>query len=300
LRGNGGGSLYDVIQMAGLFISTGPICQVKGKYDKPTILPDKDSKIQYDGPLIVMVDGTSASASEIFSAAIQDYKRGVIIGASSTYGKGTVQKNIPLGQGLNIFSNDDPEMGVVKLTLQKFYRINGGATQLRGVTPDIVLPDRFDYLKFREKDNPAALQWDEIPRATYEPVRTDNYFDKVIANTNSEVKESAIFSSIKSSVNWLDQYNDREYSLNINKYKSEQKQLKETFNLLDSLVKLKAPLTLMNLNADTAKVNSTEDKREKNKQWLKARSNDVYIDESIKVMDRLILQNNTSSAKAKL
>lgn len=302
LRGNGGGSLYDVVQMAGLFISSGPICQVKGKGDIPNILPDKDAKIQYNGPLVVMVDGTSASASEIFAAAIQDYKRGVIVGAASTYGKGTVQRNIPLNgpDGLNIFGNEDFEMGTVKLTLQKFYRINGGATQLRGVTPDVIMPDRFDYLKFREKDNPASLKWDEIPHAEYDLVYPKNYFDNIVANTNEEVKQSTVFNAIKSSVNWLDKYNNKDYALNISKYKAEQKQLKETFKSLDTLVKLKNPITIVNLNLDTAKINSTEDKIEKNKQWIKVRSSDVYIDESIKVLDRMILKNGLTSAEAKL
>lgn len=172
LRGNGGGSLSEVVKMAGLFIEEGPIVQVKGREEKASVLRDKDRNVLYTGPLTVMVDEMSASASEIFAAAIQDYKRGIIIGSTSTYGKGTVQRNIPLSPESDnpLFANKNTEdLGALKLTLQKFYRINGGATQLKGVVPDIVLPDRYEYLKFREKDNTAALPWDTIPRAEYRP-----------------------------------------------------------------------------------------------------------------------------------
>ena len=164
LRNNGGGSLYDVVQMAGLFIDEGPIVQVKDRDNKPSVLKDKDKNVLYTGPLAVMVNEFSASASEIFAAAIQDYNRGVIIGSTSTYGKGTVQRNIGLDE--NGFSvNQVQNLGTVKLTLQKFYRINGGSTQLKGVYSDIVLPDNLENLKVREKDDPDALPWDEINKA---------------------------------------------------------------------------------------------------------------------------------------
>ena len=171
LRGNGGGSLPEVVKMVGLFIEDGPVCVVEGRgEDKPYQWKDKDKSVLYTGPLTVMVDEFSASASEIFAAAIQDYKRGIVIGSTSTFGKGTVQRQIPLNPESEnaMFGNKEVEdLGSVKLTLQKFYRVNGGATQLKGVTPDIIIPDRFEYLKFREKDNTTALPWDEIARAEY-------------------------------------------------------------------------------------------------------------------------------------
>src|SRR6185312_10913031 len=148
LRNNGGGSLYDVVQMAGLFIEEGPIVQVKDREGKAQILRDKDKSVLYDGPLAVMVNELSASASEIFAAAIQDYKRGVIIGSTSTYGKGTVQRNIGLDFASNLLGSNS-DLGTVKLTLQKFYRINGGSTQLKGVASDIVLSDKYEQLKLR-------------------------------------------------------------------------------------------------------------------------------------------------------
>jgi carboxyl-terminal processing protease len=296
LRGNGGGSLFDVVQMAGLFIEDGPICQVKGRDEKANILRDRDKTVLYDGPLAVMVDGTSASASEIFAAAIQDYKRGVIIGSTSTYGKGTVQRNIPLNPDneSNILGNSkkSEDLGTVKLTLQKFYRINGGATQLKGVTPDIVLPDRYDYLKFREKDNPDALNWDEIKQAEYKTWTTTTSSDILVSTANDEVNKNNTFGKIKENVQWLGKYNDKEYSLNIAKYKEEQKQLKSVYKQIEELYKLPKPLDIQNLVSDTATINSAAEKIDKNKQWIKFRSTDIYIDESVRVLNKMISQNN--------
>ncbi len=296
LRGNGGGSLYDVVQMAGLFIEDGPICQVKGRDEKANILRDRDKNVLYDGPLAVMVDGTSASASEIFAAAIQDYKRGVIIGSTSTYGKGTVQRNIPLNPEPENNAMGQPkkseDLGTVKLTLQKFYRINGGATQLKGVTPDIVLPDRFDYIKFREKDNPDALSWDEINQADYKTWTSTPSAGMLVSTANDEVNKSATFGKIKSNVQWLEKYNSKEFSLNIAKYKEEQKQLKAVYKQIDELYKLPVPLNIQNLSEDTMAINAAAEKVDKNKQWLKFRSTDIYIDESVKVINRMISQNN--------
>ena len=156
LRNNGGGSLYDVVQMVGLFIEGGPIVQVKDREGKPQVYFDRDKSVFYDGPLAVMVNEFSASASEIFAAAIQDYNRGVIIGSTTTYGKGTVQRNIGLDKIIGMLEPNS-DLGTIKLTLQKFYRINGGSTQKKGVASDITLPDMFEYSKLREKDNPDAL-----------------------------------------------------------------------------------------------------------------------------------------------
>ncbi len=295
LRGNGGGSLYDVVQMAGLFIEEGPICMVKGRDEKATVLPDRDKTVQYDGPLAVMVDETSASASEIFAAAMQDYKRGIVIGSTSTYGKGTVQRNISLiPESENpLFSESKPEeLGSVKLTLQKFYRINGGATQLKGVTPDIVLPDRMEYLKFREKDNPNSLSWDKIPTAEYKTWISNYSISTLLTNTINEVNQNTTFSKLKTNVVLLEKYIERDYSLNITKYKDEQKELKDLVKQIETLYKLPNPMTMKNLSSDTLAINADKDKIDKNKQWLKVRSDDIYIDQSVKVLNKIITQNN--------
>jgi carboxyl-terminal processing protease len=297
LRSNGGGSLSEVVKMAGLFIEEGPICQVKGRDEKATILRDKDKNILYSGPLTVMVDEFSASASEIFAAAIQDYNRGIIIGSTSTYGKGTVQRNIPLtpeNENPLLANKNAEDLGALKLTLQKFYRINGGATQLKGVTPDVVLPDRMEYLKFREKDNTSALPWDEIAKADYLPWTSTVSNETVVNITYDQINKNSVFSKIKSNIDWLGTNSEKEASLNIIKYKEEQKQLKDTYKQLEELNKLAKELNVKNLAADTVSINSAKERVEKNKQWLKRLSGDIYIDESLKVINNMIMQKATA------
>jgi carboxyl-terminal processing protease len=295
LRGNGGGSLYDVVQMAGLFIEDGPICQVKGRGDKAKVLDDRDKSVKYSGPLAVLVDETSASASEIFAAAIQDYKRGIIIGSTSTYGKGTVQRNIPLNpQSENSLfgSAKADDLGTVKLTLQKFYRINGGATQLEGVVPDVILPDRLEYLKFREKDNPNALKWDKINQAPYKTWTSTYSRDVIVKTANDDLNKSMAFSKIKTNVEWLENNFDRKYSLNIQKFKEDQKQLKSVNKQMEEAYKLSNPMNIKYIPADMDTTADSKEKTDRNKQWLKVRSEDIFIDKSVQVINSMIVQSN--------
>ena len=298
LRGNGGGSLPEVVKMVGLFIEDGPVCVVKGRgEDKPYQWKDRDRSVLYSGPLTVMVDEFSASASEIFAAAIQDYKRGIVIGSTSTFGKGTVQRNIPLNPESEnaMFSNKEVEdLGSVKLTLQKFYRVNGGATQLKGVTPDIVIPDRFEYLKFREKDNTTALPWDEIARSEYKPWTSTISNDVVVKYSDAEIAKNATFNKIKESITWLEKYSDKAYPLQLAKYRQEQKELKVKQKELEDLFKLNKEMNVKNIQADMAAINAAKEKIDKNTAWLKRVSGDIYIDETVKVMNSMILQSATA------
>lgn len=296
LRNNGGGSLYDVVQIAGLFIEQGPIVQVKDREGRPTVMRDKDGSVLYDGPLAVMVNEFSASASEIFAAAIQDYGRGVIIGSSSTYGKGTVQRSIGLDPE-NFLSNNS-DLGSLKLTLQKFYRINGGSTQLKGVVPDIVIPDKYEYLKFREKDNTNALPWDEISQAQYK--KWDGGYDlQTIKNlSNARVASNPIFQTIKKNSQWLSAQNDQEYSLQIDKFKKEQQVIRSSARQIDSLEKLIQPLNISFLPKDAERINGDKDKAERYNQWLKNLKSDIYLDQAIKVVSDI--QNQQNLAKGAL
>jgi C-terminal peptidase (prc) len=299
LRGNGGGSLYDVVDMAGLFIEDGPICQVKGRDENSTVLKDRDKSVLYSGPLAVMVDELSASASEIFAAAIQDYKRGIIIGSSSTYGKGTVQRSISLDPEAEnaLFKKNTEGLGDIKLTFRKFYRINGGATQLRGVVPDVVIPDRLEYVKFREKDNPDALSWDEISKASYTPWNSGYSLNDVVNNANNVLKNDPTFKLIREDVQWLENNLDKEYSLNLQKFRAEQKQIRSTSKQLDNLTKLPVDLSVSNPPSDEALLNIDKDKKEKNKVWLKKVSDDIYIDETVKVVDKMIGEGALAKVK---
>src|SRR5687767_8668570 len=296
LRNNGGGSLYDVVQMAGLFIEEGPIVQVKDRDNKASVLKDKDKTVLYTGPLAVMVNEFSASASEIFAAAIQDYNRGVIIGSTSTYGKGTVQRNIGLDPETG-FSMSNSDLGTVKLTLQKFYRINGGSTQLRGVYSDIVLPDNLEYLKVREKDDPDALPWDEINKASYSNWSA-GYDLKTIQQLSSQRLENDVtFRLIRENTEWLSKQNDKVYSLQIEKYRKEQKMIRSTFKQIETLMKLGDELNVTALSSETNRWAEDKTKQDRFTQWLKGLRKDIYLDQAIKVMNDIIGQQNIARSK---
>ena len=295
LRNNGGGSLYDVVQMAGLFIEDGPIVQVKDRDNKASVLKDKDRNVLYTGPLAVMVNEFSASASEIFAAAIQDYNRGIIIGSTSTYGKGTVQRNIGLDE--TGFSMSNADLGTVKLTLQKFYRINGGSTQLKGVNSDIVLPDNLEQLKVREKDDEDALPWDEIEKASYSDWKP-GYDLKIIQQMAAlRLSNDPTFKLIKESTDWLSKQNDKQYSLQIDKYRTEQKSIRTTIKQMESLLKLKDSLNVSALPQEVTKYDNDKNKKDRFVQWIKSLQEDVYLDQAIKVMNDMISQQNIVKGK---
>ncbi|MFD2525344.1 carboxy terminal-processing peptidase [Flavihumibacter stibioxidans] len=297
LRNNGGGSLYDVVQMAGLFIEDGPIVQVKDRDGNPSVLKDRDKSVLYDGPLAVMVNEFSASASEIFAAAIQDYRRGVVLGSTSTYGKGTVQRNIGLDKESGMFSSNS-ELGTIKLTLQKFYRINGGSTQLKGVSSDVVLPDVLEKSKVREKDDPDALPWDEIKQSPYTTWQAPYDIATVSSNSQKRVNNNSAFNQIKSSTDWLAEQNDKVYSLNLNKFRDEKKKISATVKQIEALYKLPKELSVESLPGDEAKFASDPDKLSRYKQWKKSLSNDIYLDEAINSVNDMIYQQNLAFKKS--
>ncbi len=296
LRNNGGGSLYDVVQMAGLFIDEGPIVQVKDRDNKPSVLKDKDRNVLYTGPLAVMVNEFSASASEIFAAAIQDYGRGVIIGSTSTYGKGTVQRNIGLDPETG-FSMSNSDLGTVKLTLQKFYRINGGSTQLKGVYSDIVLPDNLEYLKVREKDDPDALPWDEINKSPYSNWNAGYSLETIKQLSSQRLENDPTFKLIKESTEWLSQQNDRKYSLQLSKYRAEQQKIRSTIKQLESLMKLEGQIDVAALPKEVNRWEEDKNKQERFNLWLKGLQKDIYLDQAVKVMNDIIGQQNLVKAK---
>lgn len=296
LRSNGGGSLYDVVQMAGLFIEDGPIVQVKDREGKPSVLRDRDKSVLYDGPLAVMVNELSASASEIFAAAIQDYKRGVIIGSTSTYGKGTVQRNIGLDKELGSFLATNSELGTIKLTLQKFYRINGGSTQLKGVFSDIVLPDLYEHIKIREKDDPDALPWDEIQRADYNTWKPDFNLQTIQTASTSRVKNNKSFNLIKTKTEWLAKQNDKIYSLKLDKFREEKKIISAASKELETLNKLSKEFNVNPLSGEENKFANDKDKDERWKTWMKNLRNDIYLDEAINVVNDMVTQLNLARA----
>ncbi|MFL9485237.1 carboxy terminal-processing peptidase [Chitinophagaceae bacterium LWZ2-11] len=294
IRLNGGGSLYEVKEMVGFFVGQGPVVQVRDRDGKVSVLSDDSKAPMYDGPFAVMVNETSASASEIFAAAIQDYKRGIIVGSTSTYGKGTVQRNVPLGKPVDFFSGRT-EYGAVKLTFQKFYRVNGGSTQLKGVTPDVVLPDPYEYLKIREKDNPSSLPWDEIAKA---PIKAFSGYDDVIAKAKERIKTDSAFSGIKSNTDFFAKKYDEPVNLQIDKYKEQQKLTAATSKQSNNLMKLKNEMTMDFLKADNEKFYNNPDKAKQTRYqaWLKDKKTDIYIDQTVKIVTDMITAQATGTA----
>ena len=290
LRGNPGGSLTDVVDMLGLFVKNGPVVQVKGRGEKANVMENRSEDVIYTGPLAVMVDELSASASEIFAAAIQDYHRGIIIGSSSTYGKGTVQRSISLDpQAENSLFNRPVEgLGDIKLTFRKYYRIDGGATQRKGVVSDIIIPDRMENAKFREKDNPDALPFDTIPKAKYTLWNPGYNYTPIVDAARISINDNANFKGIKDIVNKLDQYRDQPLPLNIEKYKEQQTAIKALSKKLDDYSRLVAPLTVISIPSDMAALGGDTTKIAGQKQFLKAIGSDIYIDETVKVIDQIV------------
>lgn len=293
LRRNGGGSLYDVVQMVGLFIPKGPIVQVKDRISSPQVLNDDDPSVLYTGPLAVMVSEFSASASEIFAAAIQDYKRGVVIGSTSTYGKGTVQQNIGLDRKYGFKRDGDGDLGAVKLTLRKFYRVSGGSTQLKGVESDIVLPSQLEPLKIREKDNEYALPYDEIPQSNYTPWNSQIDINTLKRLSNQRVQSDSAFQIIKRNSLWLAEQNNRSYPLNINQYKADKKMIKEKADEITAAQKLKTPLDVSLLPMELNKYENDKNKQERLKDWIKGLSEDIYLYQASLVVNDMIHEERT-------
>jgi carboxyl-terminal processing protease len=291
LRNNGGGSLYDVVQMAGLFIGDGPVVQVKDRNNRPTILRDKDESILYTGPLAVLVNEFSASASEIFAAAIQDYGRGIIIGGTSTFGKGTVQRNIGLDAKKG-FTFDESDLGTVKLTLQKFYRVSGGSTQLKGVVSDIVMPSQLEILKMREKDYEDALPYDEIARADYKPWQMPVDLRAVKIRGEERLQHDSSFVIIKRNSDWLAKENNSSFPLNIDAYRKERKDMREKMAQIEKVQKLKRKMNVSLLNAEKDKYAADKNKQERLNLWLKQLSEDIYLNQAVKALDDMIGMEN--------
>ena len=292
IRYNGGGSLYEVVQMAGLFIDKGPIVQIRSKEGKSQILYDESPGILYNGPLVVMVNEFSASASEIFAAAIQDYKRGLIVGSTSTYGKGTVQRNVAFGKPLDAMGIQT-EYGAVKLTFQKFYRVTGSSTQRKGVVPDIVFPDEYEFLKYREKDNPSALPWDEMEKAKFTPWSNNNELATIANKANTKIKNDTTTIRFKKNLQWVSAQVDKPVSLELNKYRLYKKELQNVIQQNESIMKLKTPMTVTALKADYDKFYNNPDKTKQDRYqaWLKVVAKDVQINESSKLLTEFTKTN---------
>ncbi len=288
LRYNGGGSLPDVVDMAGLFIDKGPVCQVKQKSSSAQVLEDREAGIVYDGPLTVMVNSNSASASEIMAAAMQDYNRALIVGTSpASFGKGTVQRFFNLDDYLPpAYANIKP-LGEVKITTQKFYRINGGTTQLKGVIPDVVLPDPYYLLDQGEKEQDYPMAWDEIPAAKYATLKQAYSIAQIKANSAERIKNNTGFNILNDAAKRLKKQKDNTVvSLNFDKYVAEQKAYKAEAKKMDAFDKEIEGVEVVALKADAFPESDTV-KVNKNKDWYKALKKDIYLHETVSIMNEM-------------
>ena len=285
LRNNGGGSLRDVVDMSGLFIESGPIVQVKPRRRNPFVYKDEDPKVLYTGPLVVLINGFSASASEILAAAMQDYDRAVIVGNNS-FGKGTVQRFIDLDRAVRGFEELKP-LGNLLVTMQKFYRINGGSTQLKGVAPDIYLPDRYTYMDVGEREYDYALDWTSIDPLSYDQnVRIEDNKAVLAQKSRDRIESSLTFHLIDEQAQYLKEKSEMtKYPLNLSDYQDVITKRKEGDKKFKDIMKEDIELLhISNLEADLGFINMDETTQARNEDWLKALQKDVYIEEALNIL----------------
>jgi carboxyl-terminal processing protease len=290
LRDNGGGSLRTAIDMAGLFIKDGPVVQVRASDNDKMVYDDKDERIQWDGPLVILVNEFSASASEILAAAMQDYKRAIIIGSNQTFGKGTVQTMYPLENVVHV--NEYGDLGAIKVTIQKFYRINGESNQLEGVKSDVVIPDRYRYIVLGEKGQANALNWDKIEAANYKV--WDGYidFEKTLEDSNKRIASNSQIKLIEENAKWLkEQQDEMSMPLNYDLYKARDKESRAKSDYFKKLSEYDSKLTFESLKYEQELFTKDSVLREKRNRWHINLAKDVYIEEAINVLRDLKVNN---------
>ncbi|MEN8776422.1 MAG: carboxy terminal-processing peptidase [Polaribacter sp.] len=295
LRNNGGGSLQTAIQIAGLFIKQGPVVQVKYRGQDPIVKSDVDPKMQWDGSVVVLVNELSASASEIFAAAMQDYGRAVIIGGNQTYGKGTVQSVIPIN---NFYPKYEKDLGAIKMTIQKFYRVNGGSTQIEGVYSDIAMPDRYSYMKFGERDLDGALIWDKVPQAKYTQTNSYENFSEVVDKSKTRIASNTKFKLINEYAKWLkENQEDTSYSLNYKDFAKESKEQERVAKKYSDAFKHKSNLTFNSPKYELPLLKKDSILADKRNIWHKNLSKDIYVAEALNVLKDLKLKTKLEVVK---
>lgn len=286
LRDNGGGSLKTAIDITGLFIDKGPVVQVAAPGSK-RVLKDTSNEVVWDGPLVILVNELSASASEILAAAIQDYKRGIIIGSKQTYGKGTVQNVVDLNEWIR--SNTFGDLGALKITSQKFYRINGGSTQLEGVKSDVVMPNRYTYIDIGEKDLDKPMPYDKISPAKYKEWKDPVDVELIVSESKKRMQENIYLQLIDENAHWVKKRRDEKkidlnfenYSKNIERRKSETERFKEIEDYNNNLIFESLPYEIELMEKDTTL-------SEKRNRWHKNLKKDIYVEEAVFVLQDLM------------
>ena len=284
LRNNGGGSLQTVVEMTGLFIEKGPVVQVKSIGNRKKVLYDRDPQVYWDGPLVLLINEMSASASEIISAALQDYNRAIIIGSEKSFGKGTVQNIIDLNR---FISNTNYDMGALKVTTDIFYRINGESVQLEGVQSDIIIPNSYMYIFNGERDEKNPIKWDKIGPATY--TKWNKYSDKfnyVKDQINKKLDQNKLINNIYDRARWIrNQQNLKNVPLNIIEYKKYQKNQKQKASQFDNISKYQNELSFNLLKAEKPFIKANRELFEARAKWHESLSKDIFIDQAVNALD---------------
>ncbi len=294
LRNNGGGSLQSVVDMTGLFIEKGPIVQVKSIGNRKQVLYDRNSEIVWDGPLVVLINEMSASASEILAAALQDYERAVILGSKKTFGKGTVQNVIDLNK---FISNSDFDLGALKITTDKFYRINGESVQLEGVKSDVIVPDSYMHIFNGEKDEENPLAWDKIDPAMYNPWINEGSLDFISSNAQSRVNDNNYLKLISKRADWIEkQQKNKTIPLKFLTYQNYLDENKNKTKEFESLSKYSNDLNFKLLKSEKDYIMSNKELLSNRNRWHKNLTKDIYLSEGVNILKQLSLINSNSES----
>ncbi|MFL2596122.1 MAG: carboxy terminal-processing peptidase [Flavobacteriaceae bacterium] len=286
LRNNGGGSLQTVVDIAGLFIDEGPIVQVKSTVSKTEVLRDRDGKTLWNGPMVILVNELSASASEILAAAMQDYERAIVIGSEQTFGKGTVQNVVDLNRFLS--NSTYGNLGALKITTDKFYRINGGSTQLEGVKSDVITPDRYRYVDVGERDEDNPMRWDRISPLVYTKWNGYLNYDDVIEQSQDRVNDHPIFNLVDQDAKWIEQrQNDNTIALNYQEYVSKIESDRAYADQFDAVEEYDNNLDFTISPADQKRISEDDIFLEKRERWFSNLSKDFYVEEAVNILQDL-------------
>jgi carboxyl-terminal processing protease len=302
LRNNGGGSLRDVVKMSGYFVEEGPIVQVKDRRNAPEVLSDSDPSVQYNGPLVVMVNEFSASASEILAAAMQDYGRAIIVG-STTYGKGSVQRFFDLDKMVSGNSDIKP-LGSIKMTIQKFFRISGASNQLEGVKPDIALPDNYTEINVGEKDNDYPMPHTRISEVKYSQAVVDlKKLPKIAEMSKKRIEKNETFKLIAENAKRIKEQREKtEYSLSLKEYRANDAKTRESGKKFENMMKPIDSFYAENLQEDLKILNSSGDSSKiiRNTEWLKDVKKDLHLFETTMIMKDMIQNATFKTASAEV
>lgn len=283
LRNNGGGALGGAVKMGGLFIEQGPIVQTRSRDGQVRVLPDNDPSVAWGGPLVILINGISASASEIFAGAMQDYNRAIIIGSKQTFGKGTVQNVVELDNMVRGKIFDEGALGALKLTIEKFYRVNGSGNQIRGVKSDVEIPDMFSVLDMSEDKEKHVMKWDSIPPARY--TRLNNDFSPVIEKAKARIAEDPYFKQVRENIEWLKaRKGNKEIPLSLDEFRAEDEQYRAEAKRFDQIDKFQSNLDYLSPAYERPLIEKDTTLASKRKTWHKDLKKDATLQQAVEIL----------------